>query len=75
MTKHTCLAQTPAHNCVAAVHYLAKDATQVATTAKHRLRKITLNIESRQSLKHAEKRFDLKVNSKYVSMVVFICAF
>mgnify|MGYP001343070232 CR=1 FL=1 len=43
------------HNCVAAVYYLAKDETLVATTAKHRLRKITLNIESRKSLKHAER--------------------
>ena len=64
---------------MAAVYYLAKDATLVATTAKHRLRKITLNIESRQSLKHADKIdqkiFDLKVNSKYVNMVVFISSF
>ena len=45
----------PVHNCVDAVYYLAKDETLVATTAKHRLRKITLNIESRKSLKHAER--------------------
>ena len=34
------------HNYVAAVYYLAKDETLVATTAKRRLRKITLNITS-----------------------------
>ena len=64
---------------MAAVYYLAKDETLVATTATHRLRKITLNIESRKPLKHAEridkKRFDLNTNSKYVYMVAFICSF
>ena len=41
--------QVAPHNYVTAVYFLAKDETLVATTAKHRLRKIKLNIESRKS--------------------------